>query len=167
MTLYFRRIEPEYWLDDPPAWLDPDDVEGRQISDLSYRMKTNTISVYALPDAGASTLTRVCAAMVATRQRVEDITYFVFDDALLQRASVQIDKTVGATGDPAVDEWHRDLVRIAGTSLVRLARELRNCDALRTLKEDIESELVFALGTEKRYPHPPQIAAHLRKKALI
>ncbi len=167
MTIFFRQIEAAVWVEDSPAWLDPTDAVGNQVSNLAARMSDNTVAFYGLPSAAPTNLRRLGAAMTAGRDRVQDVEYFLFEEDLLHRASVVSVRSSGATGDPEVDGWHHDVVKVTGRGLTKLACELRSCRVERLMKEDVQAELVRAIGEEKRFARPAKIEQYLKKKSLL
>jgi hypothetical protein len=159
--MYLRKINIAFWTEEPPHWLARDDAIGCQIADLSNRMVENTVSIYAVPDTLPQTLLRLGAALLATRQKLEDVHYLLFDAAVLERVAAEVEKSPGETTDPVVDDWHRDLIHVSGNLLTRLAMELRSLQPERLLREELRAELKLAINSEGRYSKTPQIASKI------
>ena len=165
MTLYLRKVvKRQRWLD-VPEWLAAGDVAGDWVSDLGT--SSHTLSVFEVPDTAEKTLLRVASALFAKRDRIEDVEYFLLDDALLARANVKISRDPGTTGDAQVDTWHHNIVEMTGATLASLAHELHAIGFDLLLKEKIAADLARAVKDSARYPDLPPVVKWLEKHKYI
>ncbi len=123
MPTFLRRARRENW--------DLGDVEGERpddqtsARDFSERGSFSDVSVWAI-EAGNSNLPQILAALASVRQRLANLDYVVFDDAVLAAHSVSVKNTDGETLDEDANRrWHRELVGLTGEKALKLVHEIK------------------------------------------
>lgn len=122
MPLLLRAIRRNRWYtSDTVSWLPKGEIQADPLGDLATG--NNTLSVWQVED-DKSNLEQVIAALAASRDTVSNLDYAIFDVDLLSSIGIKIEVNEGATPYEMANRWHRDLVELTATKLVRLAEAI-------------------------------------------
>lgn len=117
MAAFLRKLsQKRHW--DDRAWLDQGDTQADVVKCLYPA--DNRLSVYLL-DQPAGQMERVVAALALTRDHLSHMDVAVIPDSVLEECSIQSASMEGETPDPAVNQWHIDLVELSIAKIARLA----------------------------------------------
>jgi hypothetical protein len=105
------------------TWLSETDLRGDALKSL--RSVDNSLSVYILNDEDPDSLERVLAAFAAQRETLANLDFALIDADKLQKDGFSLEVLEGKTPDSVVNTWHRDLVRLTGAHILRLASHLQ------------------------------------------
>ena len=118
MATLLRSIRQGRWQSDfQPTWLTAGDVPACTLIDLEAR--ENILSVYEITDT--CDISRIAIALAATRDRLGNFDYALFDDASPTAIGITIVASLGTTPDPVVNQVHRDLGELTTGKLGDLA----------------------------------------------
>ena len=119
----------ELWKQDSPtfAWVGKDDFAADLITDL-VPTHGGTLSVWVIED-DLSNLSRVIAAMIATKTKKEsvgsDFPYLLINQDAIADEGFELDEKQGDTPDDVANKkWHRDIAKLTCSKLFQLARVL-------------------------------------------
>lgn len=124
MPLLLRAIRKNRWYTSDSgtvSWLLKGEIQADPLGDLATR--DNTLSVWQVEDDN-SNLNQVIAALASSRDSISNLDYVVFDIDLLVGTGIKIEINRGATPYEMANIWHRDLVELTATKLVRLAETM-------------------------------------------
>ena len=117
MPLLLRKISKPRW--QKLAWLEEGKAQADALRDLET--KENKLSVWHVED-DKSNLRGVVTAIAATRDVASNFDYALFDQRLLTKLRVRIEKTVGDTYHKEANaSWHRDIVELSAEKNAELA----------------------------------------------
>ena len=123
MPLYLRKIRQENWYDEGLEWLPEGDFPCDPLSDLNTQQCT--LSVYEVTD-DRSNLNRVITALAATRNKIEDVAFVLFDAAVLDELHITARPSPGTTPDEEVNRSHRNLVEVSAARQLSLAKFMKS-----------------------------------------
>lgn len=123
MPLFLRVIRKNRWYTTSEAvpWLLEGEIQADPLGDLATR--NNTLSVWYIED-GSSNLEQVITALASSRDSISNLDYAMFDAELLVQTGIKIEINQGVTPYEAANIWHRDLIELSATKLVRLAENM-------------------------------------------
>lgn len=99
-------------------WLSDDDIRADALKYL--KSDNNTLSIYLLENKAL--LGRIIGAHCAARDNVSNLDYALFDESLLHDIGIIQEATPAINvPDTEVTNWHRDLVKLTGKKVLRLA----------------------------------------------
>lgn len=124
---FLRIVMADLWWREPhKAWLEEGTVPADCVSDLLT--KKNKLSVYetdgeddAVQTAAALSLQRAGSQPGRT---LPDVGALIFDQDILDRLKIAVEKKDGTTRDKRVNGRHWDLVELSGHKLAEFAKEL-------------------------------------------
>ena len=118
MTLFVRKVDMKRWVPSSPANLDDaDDIEADPVCD--FKTTRNSLSIYEVADENDAK--RAVAAVAAGSRNTQNVGYSMFSLEELEAIGIEPEKADGKTADKDVNEWHRDIVKLSGKALIRLA----------------------------------------------
>lgn len=118
MSLLLRKINNRRRWDKLP-WLEEGKAQADALSDL--QTTENKLSVWHVED-DKSNLPGVVIAIAAKRHSPSKFDYALFDQNLLTKINVRIEKTVGDTYHREANaSWHRDIVELSAEKNGELA----------------------------------------------
>ena len=121
MAVVLRKLsQKRHW--DDMAWLEQGDTQADVVKCLSPM--DNRLSVYML-DHPARQVDRVVAALALTRDHLAHMDLAVIPDRILEDCRIQRASNEGDTPDPAVNEWHLDLVELSVAKIARFAGAIK------------------------------------------
>jgi hypothetical protein len=119
MAVLLRTINKARWFTE---WLPRGEVPADALVDL--RSTDNELSFW-LVDESRVNLDAVIVALAANRNYLSKLDFAVIDEADVAALGIRSKQTEGDTPDDAVNKtWHRDLVELTGTKVIRLAERL-------------------------------------------
>ena len=122
MPLLLRAIRKNRWyMSDDIPWLPKGEIQADPLGDLATG--NNTLSVWQVEDDN-SNLKQVIAALASNRDSISNLDYAVFDIDLLADTGIKVKINQGATPYEMANFWHRDLVELTATKLVKLAETM-------------------------------------------
>lgn len=120
MAKLLRKVKQNRWYKaDAQPLLEVGDVPADPLGDLNTTQ--NKLSVFQV-DENRSNVERIARALAIGGQRLDNVGYVLFDASLLEKASIELDPTDGATVDSVVNKCHADLINLTGNKLVTLTR---------------------------------------------
>ena len=124
MAYFLRKLDRSKAAFHKCDWYCKEDVQGDALSGL--RTQDNCLSIWWL-EADHANLDRIIAALAATRQFRVKFDYAIIPQSNLGRLDVTLVQTKGTScDDKANQNWHYELRRLTGTSLLRLANIIQN-----------------------------------------
>ena len=75
-------------------------------------------------ETDTSNLKQVIAALASNRDSISNLDYAIFDIDLLADTGIKVEINQGATPYEMANYWHRDLVELTATKLVKLAETM-------------------------------------------
>jgi hypothetical protein len=133
------------WYDPEDAsWVPPDDIRADVLNDL--RTDGNVLSVFSIAE-DRSNLNRVLAALAATRERIANVDYALFDEQTLSAMGLTMTPSPGVTPDEQVNrDCHRDIIQLSAHKVANLAvRIQRDATLCRHEEEDVKALVVEGL----------------------
>lgn len=119
MPLLLRAIRKNRWCkSDPVPWLTQGEIQADPLGDLVTG--GNTLSVWLVQD-DQSNLNEVILALAVSRDTISNLDYTIFDISLLENMSIKVEVNEGKTPYEKANSWHRDLVELTASKLVKLA----------------------------------------------
>lgn len=119
MTQFLRTTRHGRWHKKPGMdWLADDEIQGDALNDI--RTHECSLSVYGV-DSEAS-IERVVVALAASRDRVTNLDYVVFEDTNLPSLGITVLSTTGQTPDMLANSLHYDLGHLTADRLAGLAK---------------------------------------------
>ena len=104
---------------DAPSWLADRDAPGPPLNDF-IPDEQGKLSVWEV-ERDNSNLSRIVAAIAATRQDISNIDYVLFDSRAVRAAGVGLVTGPGQSPDHAAKQkWHRDLAELSAKRAARL-----------------------------------------------
>jgi hypothetical protein len=97
------------------------EIQADPLGDLATG--NNTLSVWQIEDDN-SNLNQVIAALASNRDSISNLDYAMFDINLLTSTEIKIQTNRGGTPYETANTWHRDLIELTATKLVRLAETM-------------------------------------------
>jgi hypothetical protein len=89
-----------------------------------FRISEGKLSVWLIAE-DKSNIDRVLAALAATRDKLQDMGYVLFDSGVLERCEIKFEKSEGGTPDSyANNNWHHDLTDLSVRQVAEFAIEL-------------------------------------------
>lgn len=147
--MLLRKVEKRRWewLAEDMPWLPPGDIPAAPLGDLRTS-PSSRLSVWYV-EASKSNLELVIAAVAATRDHLDIFDYALFSEDLARQADIHVEATRGDSADvEANDTWHRDLVDLAASKLVALARLIRERGTVERMQERrVKIVIRHAVGT--------------------
>lgn len=147
MPLILRKIRSSRWPEVPDrAWVPPGDVPADPLGDLTT--SGNKLSVYFIDDADREQvdrqIRRALIALAASADRPDSVDHVLFRHEVLEAVGIDVEAEPGATPDDEVNGWHRNLARLTGSQLVRLANHVLNTGEFgdRLLSKQVFQEIV-------------------------
>lgn len=120
MAKLLRKVKQNRWYrTESQPLLDIGDVPADPLGDLSTSQ--NRLSVYRV-DEGVANVERIARALAVGGQHLDNVSYVLFNASILEKASIGLDPTDGATVDSVVNKCHADLTDLTGKKLVALTR---------------------------------------------
>ncbi len=120
MAKLLRKVRQNRWLKtDAQPLIDVGDVPADPLGDLSTSQ--NRLSVFQV-DRDLANVERIARALALGGQRLDDVGFVLFDESLLEKASIVLDPIDGTTVDSVVNKCHADLANLTGNKLVALTR---------------------------------------------
>jgi hypothetical protein len=116
-----RKVDKRRWDWSPGTidWVPYGDIPAAPLADFNTSFDSQ-ISVWYV-ESDKSNLERIIAGIAAGRQTTEKFDYVLFPEEVLMQAGVVVKTTAGASRDKDANEnWHRDLVEVSATKLVKL-----------------------------------------------
>ena len=102
-----------------PSWVPSGDIPSAPLGCFNTSPDSK-ISVWYVEN-DKSNLERIIAGIAAGRQNAEKFDYVLFPDNLLSEAEVKSEEAPGKSKDENSNaKWHRDLIEISATKLVKL-----------------------------------------------
>ena len=146
MPLILRAIRKNRWYtSDTISWLPEGEIQADPLGDLATGH--NTLSVWQVKD-DKSNLDQVITALAANRDTISNLDYALFDLDSLSPIGIRVEVNEGATPYERANHWHRDLVELTATKLVKLATVmLSNSSRERVLEKKILSLIRDAVQT--------------------
>lgn len=123
MPLVLRKISKSRWYIDKP-WLQLHDLKADATKDLAAT--DGKLSIYLVEETNSSTLDRVIAALGANVDRPDKFDFALIDLQLLMELGFETKDTPGVTPDNEVNSWHREMVNLSITKIMRLAFLIRD-----------------------------------------
>jgi hypothetical protein len=125
-------------------WLPAGEIQADPIGDL--RTKGNRLSVWHIEE-DESNLSTVLVGLVANRAKIDKLEYGLFSEDLVAQVGLKMEETPGELQMQEANPWHRDLVELSGSSLVRLATALFPSLRRKLLLEDEAKDLLASHET--------------------
>jgi hypothetical protein len=146
VPLILRAIRKNRWYtSDTISWLPEGEIQADPLGDLATGH--NTLSVWQVKD-DKSNLDQVITALAANRDTISNLDYALFDLDSLSPIGIRVEVNEGATPYERANHWHRDLVELTATKLVKLATVmLSNSSRERVLEKKILSLIRDAVQT--------------------
>jgi hypothetical protein len=145
MPFYLRKIRQENWYEEGLEWLPAGDFPWDPLSDLNNQLCT--LSVYEIRD-DRSNLERVIAALAATRNKIEDVAFVLFDAVVLDELHIGVRASAGTTPDDEVNRSHRNLIEVSAARQLSLAKFMKSSGEIdRLLPPQVLRLLRDALGS--------------------
>jgi len=119
--LFLRKVRHSRWVDSPD-WLPAETIEADCLTDL--QTSDNNLSIYLLPEAEEAAM-RAAVAIAATRDSIDTVDYALFEVAVLEGLSLEVEVSGGGTPDSEVNAYHREVVKLSGKLLLDLATAMR------------------------------------------
>ncbi|MGL5872037.1 MAG: hypothetical protein ACRC2R_06660 [Xenococcaceae cyanobacterium] len=162
MPLLLRAIRKSKWsTSNNISWLSAQEIQADALGDL--KTSNNTLSVWYVED-DKSNLEQVIIALAANRDTISNLDYALFDLNLVEDIGIKIEVNEGATPYESANRWHRDLVELSVTKLVKLAKVILT----KSHKERIPEKKILSLirdtvknGNIDKTKLPPKIAGKL------
>lgn len=118
MPLLLRKIRKNRWLP-VPTWVPMGALHADPLADLGT--KGNRLSVWRVED-DKSNLEKILVALAGNFDSASNLDYILFEERLLQKADVRIERSDGDTIlSEANSSWHHDLVELTAQKVVKLA----------------------------------------------
>lgn len=122
MPLILRAIRKNRWYtSDIISWLPKGEIQADPLGDLATG--SNTLSMWQVEN-DTSNLKQVIAALASNRDSISNLDYAIFDIDLLADTGIKVEINQGATPYEMANYWHRDLVELTATKLVKLAETM-------------------------------------------
>jgi hypothetical protein len=100
-------------------WVQSGDIPAAPVADFNTSVDSK-ISVWYVEN-DKSNLERIVAGIAAGRQTADKFDYVLFPENLLSQAGVKVENAAGQSKDKDANaKWHRDLVEISATKLIKL-----------------------------------------------
>ena len=149
MSLVFRKIKKSKWYkNDGVPWLATNDLQADALADL--KTTGNALSVYFVDRSDKEDLDRVVTALAATRERIEEVEYALFEESALSEIGIKVATAEADTPDAVVNTWHRHLVEMSANKIMELAYIIRNEGKKeRVLGKRIRDMLIDALISKR------------------
>ena len=121
MAVVVRKLsQKRHW--DDRAWLDQGDTQADVVKCLYPA--DNKLSVYVLEHPPRQ-VERVVAALALTRDHLAHMDLALIPDSILEDCGIQRARKEGETPDPAVNQWHLDLVELSVARIARFAAAIK------------------------------------------
>lgn len=128
MYLLLRVNSRRRWQDEPSRTFLADDEDAPVDLLTDFRVQDNGLSVYVVDEQQARA-TQIAVAIAASRQKVQEVDYVLFDARLMDELGFTRKSTSGKVADPEVVGWHQDVTIATVNALARLVVHLwRNFD---------------------------------------
>jgi hypothetical protein len=120
--VYLRKLSDKRnwdWIAEIPSWVSSGDIPAAPLACFNSS-RDSKISVWYI-ESDKSNLKRIIAGIAASRQTAEKFDYVLFSETVLNDAGVKAEDAPGKSKDEDANaKWHRDLVEVSATKLVRL-----------------------------------------------
>jgi hypothetical protein len=109
------------WTEGNIPWLPGGELPAAPLGDLKTS-GSSSLSVWHI-EGDRSNLTQVVAGLAARRVTTDKFDFALFPEDVLQDAQIQAKICQGDSADDAANrKWHRNLIELTASKLVRLAR---------------------------------------------
>jgi len=132
----------------PPDWVPTDDVPGTIFADFRVDDKGH-LSVWWIDDQ-RSNCDDVVTALAATRDRPDDLTYVLVDESVFANLGLPIARSKGRTPSLKANDYHRDVLDVYGSRLLRIASAFYHRGTLQRVLEVRVEELLRSAVVDKR-----------------
>lgn len=103
------------------SWLRPGEVQADPLSDLA--VKNGVLSIWHIePDQ--SNLKSIIVAMAINRDTLQEFSYGLFDQGIINDLHLRIESNPGTTPIDFVNNWHRDIVDLTTDKAARFVRTI-------------------------------------------
>jgi hypothetical protein len=107
------------WIAEVPSWVPSGAIPAAPLGCFNSSHDSK-ISVWYIEN-DKSNLERIIAGIAAGRQNADKFDYILFPDNVLSEAEVKSEEAPGKSKDDNANaKWHRDLIEISATKLVKL-----------------------------------------------
>jgi hypothetical protein len=156
VPLLLRAIRKNRWYkSEAVAWLPEGEIQADPLGDLAT--SNNTLSVWQVEDDD-SNLEKVITALASSRASISNLDYAVLNIDLLTETGIKIEINPGETPYELANVWHRDLIELTATKIVRLAETMmQNSHILRIPEKrvlDLIKDAVHNGQIDKTKLHP-------------
>ena len=119
MPQLLRAIRKRRWsTEEEISGLSQGEIQADALGDLVT--KNNTLSFWYIKD-DRSNLETVIIALAANRDTISNLDYVLFNIDLVSEIGIKIEANEGGTPYDKANHWHRDLVGLSATQIVKLA----------------------------------------------
>lgn len=143
MIRFLRSVRRGRWLNPPEmSWLGDEDIQGDALCDI--QTQGCKLSVFR---ADTEVVTqRVVMALAATKDRIANVDYAVFEDSRLESLDITIQQTEVGTPDNMVNSLHYELGNLTVKQLANLAKIIATSTHERTQQARIRSGLLESVS---------------------
>jgi hypothetical protein len=116
-----RKVDKRRWDWSPGTidWVPSGDIPAAPLADFNTSVDSK-ISVWYV-ESDKSNLERIIAGIAAGRQTADKFDYVLFPETVLSQAGVKAEDAQGQSKDKDANaKWHRDLVELSATKLIKL-----------------------------------------------
>lgn len=133
MPFVLRKIRKAKWYkNENVPWLAEGELQADALSDLATQ--GNALSVWMIED-DLSNLRRIIAALVANQTLVSNVDYALLSPQLLLDEQFKFEAVAGDTPDEGANNWHRDIVELTASRLLRLATLIQQTAQIERLSD--------------------------------
>lgn len=126
-----------------PEWVPQGDLQADVLKDL--QTSSNKLSVWQIDDE-CTNLSRVLAAVAATKNFLANIDYALVDIDVIAELGLTMSETPGEVPDEVASESHRDLVQLSAEKVTELARAISDRATLeRHSKTQVRKTLIHSI----------------------
>jgi hypothetical protein len=134
-----RKVDKRRWdgIAGDTGWVPSGDIPAAPVADFNTSVDSK-ISVWYV-ESDKSNLERIIAGIAAGRQTADKFDYVLFPENVLSQAGVKVEDVPGKSKDKDANaKWHRDLVEISATKLIKLVELVhREGNVVRSSERDV------------------------------
>lgn len=149
MPLVLRKIRKAKWYkNDRVPWLTEGELQADALDDL--RTMGNKLSIYLIDDDRANLEQVATALATANTEYISDFEYALINYEVVERLNIKIENTEGATPDPLVNSYHRDLAELTASKIMALATVVQAESERKVfLKKNVVKMVLDALASQQ------------------
>jgi len=145
------------WAPETITWVTPGDIPAAPLADFNTSSESK-ISVWYV-ESDNSNLERIIAGIAAGRQTADKFDYVLFPEEVLSQAGLNAQEVPGQSKDKDANaRWHRDLLEISASKLIKLVELVHRegkldraseRDVIALIKQSVDAGLIEKRGLDE------------------